>query len=71
LIDITGPPDVLSGITRIVLPAVSLGANTSDHSFRVSIPSPDPSVSLSASVANVTYSISKNPAVSPTPTPST
>jgi YbbR-like protein len=69
LIDITGPPDVLAGITRIVLPAVSLSGYTSDHTFRVSIPSPDPSVSLSASVANVTYQIAKNPAVSPSPSP--
>ena len=42
---------------------------TSDHTFRVSIPSPDPSVTLNLSVANVTYSISKNPAVSPSPSP--
>jgi YbbR domain-containing protein len=69
LIDITGPPDVLAGISRITLPAVALGGFTSDHTFRVSIPSPDPSVSLSQNLANVTYNISKNPAVTPTPSP--
>jgi hypothetical protein len=69
LITITGPPDVLAGINRITLPAVSLGGVTSDRTFRVSIPAPDPAVSLSNSVANVTYQIAKNPAVSPTPSP--
>src|SRR5207249_6993372 len=67
LVEITGPPDVLAKITKIVLPAVSLSGYTSDHTFRVSIPSPDPSVGLSQSLANVTYSIAKNPAVSPSP----
>ena len=67
LVEITGPPDVLAKITKIVLPAVSLSSYTSDHTFRVSIPIPDPGVSLNVTVCNVTYSIAKNPAVSPSP----
>jgi YbbR domain-containing protein len=69
LITITGSPDLLTGIDRIYLGAVSLAGYTSDHTFTIRIPSPDPSLQLSANVATVTYSIAKNPAVSPTPSP--
>jgi YbbR domain-containing protein len=69
LVELTGPPDVLAKITAIILPAVSLAGYTSDHVFRVTVPPPDPSVTVNVSVANVTYSISKNPAVSPSPSP--
>jgi YbbR domain-containing protein len=69
-IQITGPPDVLAAIKSITLPAVDLSSYTSDHTFRLSIPSPDPSVQLSADSVQVTYSIAKNPAVtSPSPSP--
>jgi YbbR domain-containing protein len=68
-IQVTGSPDVLAGIRSITLPAVDLSSYTSDHTFRLSIPSPDPSVQLSATVAQVTYSIAKNPAVTTSPSP--
>lgn len=69
LITITGSPDILANLTFITLGAVSLAGLTSDHTFRVQIPSPDPSLQMSATVATVTYSIARNPAVSPSPGP--
>jgi YbbR domain-containing protein len=68
-IQITGPPDVLAGVKSITLPAVDLSPYTSDHTFRLPIASPDPSVQLSTDVAQVTYSIARNPAITPSPTP--
>jgi YbbR domain-containing protein len=69
LITITGSPDVIGNINQITLNAVSLAGLTSDHTFTIRIPSPDPSLQLSATTATVSYSIAKNPAVSPTPSP--
>jgi hypothetical protein len=67
---ITGRADLLVGITTLSLPAVDLSGHTSTITFTLTIPYPA-GVSGSARTARVTYSISANPNVqaSPTPTP--
>ena len=61
---ISGPPDTLTGITVITLPAVDLGGATSSRTFQIPIPYRD-GVTGSAAIARVTYTIAPNPAVSP------
>ena len=67
---ISGKADVLSKIKSLTLPAVDLTGHTSDITFRVTIAYPS-NVTGSVTTARVTYSISPNPNVgaSPTPTP--
>jgi YbbR domain-containing protein len=65
---ITGRADVLVKITTLSLPAIDLAGHTSSFTVTLSIPYPA-GVSGSAQIARVTYSISANPNVQPTPTP--
>jgi hypothetical protein len=67
---ITGKADALIKIKSLTLPAVDLSGHTSDVTFRVTINYPS-SVIGTVTAARVTYSISPNPNVqaSPTPTP--
>lgn len=65
---LTGDPDTLSKIRSITLPAVDLSGRTSDATFSVNIPYPD-GVTGNAATASIKYSISPNPAVSPTAGP--
>lgn len=61
---ITGPPDALSKINTIELPAVDLSGHTSDFTFVIPIPYPALTDGV-VQVAKVTYSISPNPIASP------
>ncbi|HEY3193714.1 MAG TPA: CdaR family protein [Candidatus Dormibacteraeota bacterium] len=63
---ITGNADVLVKINTIALPPLDLSSYTSDITFRVTIPYPNGATGTVA-VARVTYSISPNPNVQPTP----
>jgi YbbR domain-containing protein len=63
---ITGDPGVLGRIQRITLTAVDLSSYTSDATFTIAIPYPDGTAGTVAN-ATVRYSISPNPAVSPSP----
>lgn len=63
---ITGDPTTIGRFRSITLPAVDLTGKTSDATFQVAVPYPD-GVSGSVSTATIKYSISPNPAVSPTP----
>jgi YbbR domain-containing protein len=65
---ISGPPAVLAKITTLKLPAVDLSGHTSDVTFTVTIPYPS-GVTWSVATARVTYSISPDPNVQPSPTP--
>ena len=67
---ITGKADALSKIKSLTLPAVDLTGHTTDITFRITIAYPS-NVTGSVITARVTYSISPNPNVqaSPTPTP--
>jgi YbbR domain-containing protein len=65
----TGPADGIARLTAITLPAVDLGGSTSNVSFNVRIPLPE-GVTCSQPTVKVTYAISINPNVQPTPTPS-
>jgi YbbR domain-containing protein len=67
-VTITGDPTTIGKYRTIMLPAIDLSGRTSDTTFQVAIPYPD-GVSGSVSQATVKYSISPNPAVSPSPTP--
>jgi YbbR domain-containing protein len=67
-IQCTGPADAIGRLTTITLPAVDLGGSTSNVSFNVTIPLPD-GVTCSQAKAKVTYAISQNPNIQPTPTP--
>lgn len=66
---ISGDPVALGRIRNITLPPVDLSRYTADATFTVAIPYPD---GTTGSVANATvkYSISANPNVSPSPSPS-
>ena len=64
---VTGPPDALSNITTIALPAVDLSHSTSTTTFKVTIPYPD-AVNGLVGTARVTYSIAQNPNC-PSPSP--
>ena len=66
---ITGKADALSKIKSLTLPAVDLSGHTSEITFRVTIAYPS-TVSGSVATARVTYSISPNPNVQASPTPS-
>jgi len=63
---LSGDPAALGRIRSITLPAVDLSGRTSDATFQVAIPYPD-GISGSAANAKITYSISANPNVSPSP----
>lgn len=67
---ITGDPTTLGKIQRITLPAVDLSSYTSTAPIKVNIPYPD-GVSPTGSVttALITYTIQRNPTVSPSPSP--
>ncbi|HEV2035476.1 MAG TPA: CdaR family protein [Candidatus Dormibacteraeota bacterium] len=65
----TGPADAIANLTSITLPAVDLGSSTSTVSFNVRIPFPA-GVTCGVATARITYVISQNPNVNPTPTPS-
>jgi YbbR-like protein len=63
---ITGDPTTIGRFRSITLPALDLTGKTSDATYQVAIPYPD-GVSGSVSTAMIKYSISPNPAVSPSP----
>ena len=63
---VTGDPAALGRIQRITLPPEDLSNSTSTVTFQVQIPYPN-RTSGSVSVATVTYSISRNTLVSPSP----
>ncbi|MFI5281623.1 MAG: YbbR-like domain-containing protein [Candidatus Dormibacterales bacterium] len=63
---ITGDATILRRIQRIVLPPVDLSGHVSDFTIQVAIKYPD-GVAGSAAFAKITYSISPNPTVSPSP----
>jgi YbbR domain-containing protein len=66
---ITGKADALIKIRSLTLPAVDLSGHTSDVTFRVTIVYPS-TVDGTVTTARVTYSISANPNVQASPTPS-
>lgn len=66
IVTITGDPTTIGRVRNITLPAIDLTGRTSDATFPIPIPYPD-GVSGSVSTAVIKYSISPNPAVSPTP----
>ena len=63
---ISGPPDTLTTITMIVLPAVDLGGATSSRTFQIPVPYQN-GITGPVAVARVTYTISANPSASPSP----
>ena len=63
---LTGPADRLALVQNLSLPPVDLSSSTSNASFSVQIPFPT-GMSGSVAVAKITYLISANPAVSPSP----
>jgi hypothetical protein len=63
---ITGPADALVKITIITLPAVDLTGRTSDATFRLQLTYPN-GVTGSVRQVTVTYQISRNPNVQPSP----
>ncbi|HET7339091.1 MAG TPA: CdaR family protein [Candidatus Dormibacteraeota bacterium] len=67
-VTITGDPTTIGRYRSITLPAIDLTGKTADYTTQVAIPYPD---GVTGSVANATikYSISPNPAVSPSSTP--
>ena len=64
---ISGDPVLIGRFRTINLPAVDLTGKTADYTATVNIPYPD-GVSGSVPTATIKYSISANPAVSPSPT---
>ena len=64
---INGDPAAVSHVQRINLPGVDLSNSTSDATFQVTITYPN-GTSGSIQTATVTYAISRNPNVHPTPT---
>jgi len=63
---ISGDPATLSKIQRIFLPAIDLSAATSTVKVSVSIPYPD-NVSGNPATALITFTIQRNPSVTPSP----
>ena len=64
---INGDPASVGHVQRILLPGVDLSSSTSDASFQVTIPYPN-GTSGTVQTATLVFSISRNPAVQPTPT---
>jgi hypothetical protein len=69
LVLVTGRADILLKVTSLTLPAADLSGHTSSFTVSVAIPYPAGVTGPSGPV-RVTYSISPNPAVQGTPTPS-
>ncbi len=65
---VSGDPAVLGRIQQIFLPAIDLSGATSTVKVSVTIPYPD-NVSGNVTSAQVTYTIQRNPNVSPSPSP--
>jgi YbbR-like protein len=63
---VTGPADRLAQLQSIALPPVDLSSSTSNVTFRVQIPYPN-GMSGSVAIAKLTYLISANPNVTPSP----
>lgn len=63
---LTGPADKLALVQNLSLQSVDLSSSTANASFNVQIPFPT-GMSGSVAVAKITYLISANPVVSPTP----
>jgi YbbR domain-containing protein len=63
---ISGKPDALARVTTIMLPQVDLNGRTSDATFQVAIPYPE-GTDGPVKNAKITYSISPNPNVPPSP----
>jgi YbbR domain-containing protein len=63
---LTGPADRLALVQNLSLPPVDLSSSTANASFSVQIPFPT-GMSGSVAVAKITYLISANPVVSPSP----
>lgn len=66
IVSISGDPTTIGRVRNITLPAVDLSGRTSDATFPIAIPYPE-GVSGSVTTATIKYSISPNPAVSPSP----
>lgn len=65
---VTGDPTTLGKTQRITLPGVDLSNSTSTASFKVNIPYPDGLNPVGPQPqATITYTIQKNPAVTPSP----
>jgi hypothetical protein len=69
LVLVTGRADILLKVTSLTLPAADLSGHTSSFTVSVAIPYPA-GVTGPPGPVRVTYSISPNPAVQATPTPS-
>ncbi|MGH7759876.1 MAG: CdaR family protein [Candidatus Dormibacteraceae bacterium] len=63
---LTGPADKLALVENLSLPPVDLSNSTANTTFKLQIPFPS-GMSGSVAVAKITYLISANPVVSPTP----
>jgi YbbR domain-containing protein len=63
---VTGPADKLAQLANISLPPVDLSSSTTNATFRLQIPYPS-GMSGSVATAKLTYLISANPNVSPSP----
>ena len=63
---LTGPADKLALVQNLPLPPVDLSSSTTNATFSVQIPFPA-GMSGSVAVAKITYLISANPVVSPSP----
>ena len=63
---LTGPADKLALVQNLSLPPVDLSSSTANATFSVQIPFPA-GMSGSVAVAKITYLISANPVVSPSP----
>jgi len=67
---ITGDPAALAKIQSLTLPAADLSKDTSTVIIQVNIPYPDGVTPLNGvQTAKVTYTIQRNPSVSPSPSP--
>ncbi len=65
---ITGDPATLAKIQRIILPAVDLSSATTTVTVQVNIPFPPNVTALNGiQTAKITYTIQRNPSVSPSP----
>lgn len=65
---VTGRADALVSLQSLALPSVDLTGHTTNFTFRVTIPYPA-GVNGSVPTARITYLISANPNVQPSPTP--